>query len=771
MHYGEASRLSSGSNTPHRQSSIRAERARWESQLTEYERTVAVLRQRVAQLQRELDETYASKSWRITAPLRAARKHPPVWIGQFWPRVRKRLSTHIPPRATAIARQILRRPRAVPALRLTPAMDVLTEDLPAEQEAWPTSRPLISVIVPCFNYGAYVEEAVNSVLGQTLRDVEIIVVNDGSTDPNTIASLEALLKPRTRVVHQGNSGLPMARNRGIAEARGKYICCLDADDTLEPTYLEKAVSLLESNPGVGFVYPWVRLFGDQEDVWRTEAFDLRDLLGRNYISVAGVFRREDWEKVGGYTQALSHGYEDWEFWLKLAERGLRGRLIPECLFNHRLHGRTMVYQALDRHTSLVADIVRRHRALHTDPGIISQIERGYRDRRVKVPFLNLSRPSQWSRVAPSGMLLVMLPWTVAGGAEAVELEILSGLRVRFQEAISIVTTVQSENEWHWRFRRVTHEIYHLPNFLDSYCWGDFLENLIQTRGVDRVLLSGSEFGYRHLPVLKQRFPQLTVLNLLHNDSPQGHLGRSIEYDPYITTHVAVSQRIAVSLREFGNVPAKKTQVIYNGIDVEEKFNPSRSGETKARVSLGLPKRVPVVTYIGRLSPEKQPEDFLRLAADLKETHARFLLVGDGPLRDVIASQIRQLSLSRRLVWHRGVTPDLVPSVLAASDILAITSAVEGFPLVMLEALAMGVPVITYDVGEVRAAVVSGHNGWVIPRGDRNEFRRRTAALLSDERLLGELKSNARSSICQSSFTTASMVNAYAELLGITSTKQ
>jgi glycosyltransferase involved in cell wall biosynthesis len=162
-------------------------------------------------------------------------------------------------------------------------------------ERWEPDKPLVSVVIPCYNYGEYLEDAVASVLAQTLQDFEILVVNDGSTEPKTLEVLNSLPKPKTQVIHQDNKGLPAARNKGIAAARGKYICPLDADDMLGNTYLEKVICLLEAHPDLGFAYSWVRRFGLAHGVWRQPAYNFRSLLINNHISASAVFRKSAWE--------------------------------------------------------------------------------------------------------------------------------------------------------------------------------------------------------------------------------------------------------------------------------------------------------------------------------------------------------------------------------------------------------------------------------------------------------------------------------------------
>src|SRR5262245_21692055 len=139
---------------------------------------------------------------------------------------------------------------------------------------WPAHHPFISVIIPCYNHGKFLDEAIQSVLSQTVQDLEIIVVNDGSTNRESIDILNSLEQPKTRVIHlPQNMGLPAARNAGIREAPGKYICCLDADDKLQDTYLEKATAMMESNSGISFVGSWTQVFGSESRVWYAKQFD------------------------------------------------------------------------------------------------------------------------------------------------------------------------------------------------------------------------------------------------------------------------------------------------------------------------------------------------------------------------------------------------------------------------------------------------------------------------------------------------------------------
>ncbi len=195
--------------------------------------------------------------------------------------------------------------------------------------------PAIGVVIPCYNQGSTLDEAVRSVFAQTRGDFEIVIVDDGSTDPETRRLLADYRRPRTRVVRTENRGLPAARNAGIRRAANPYVCALDADDRLAPTWFEKALEVLEDDPSVSFVSHWLRTFGDQEWEWTPERCDLAALLDMNTVNGAAVVRRADLEAVGLYDETWRDGCEDWDLWLRMVERGFRGVILPEVLFHYR----------------------------------------------------------------------------------------------------------------------------------------------------------------------------------------------------------------------------------------------------------------------------------------------------------------------------------------------------------------------------------------------------------------------------------------------------
>jgi len=207
-------------------------------------------------------------------------------------------------------------------------------------------------------------EAIDSLLASTFRDFEIIVVDDGSDEVETIKVLSEINCPKTRVIHQENRGLSAARNCGISLSSGEYILCLDADDMITPTLLEKSFHVLESCPETGVVSTPPQHFGDQDYIWKPIPFSFYQLLRENLLHASCLFRRDIWKAVGGYDENMQAGCEDWEFWIRVAKAGWKFARIDEPLFLYRKHGKSRDSGAQKRRQEIFSYIQRKHSDLY-----------------------------------------------------------------------------------------------------------------------------------------------------------------------------------------------------------------------------------------------------------------------------------------------------------------------------------------------------------------------------------------------------------------------
>lgn len=197
--------------------------------------------------------------------------------------------------------------------------------------------PMISVVIPCYNMGAFIEETIASVKSQTFRNFEIIVVDDGSDDTKTVACLDRLASDgAVRLYRTPNKGVTSARNHGIQEARGTFILPVDADDLIEPDFLEKAVRVFEEHPETAIVCCDAIMFGALTGLCCLPEFSRERLLSENLLFASSMFRKSDWQTVGGYCEAMRYGWEDWEFWIAMTRhRGTVVR-IAEPLLKYRI---------------------------------------------------------------------------------------------------------------------------------------------------------------------------------------------------------------------------------------------------------------------------------------------------------------------------------------------------------------------------------------------------------------------------------------------------
>lgn len=212
-------------------------------------------------------------------------------------------------------------------------------------------EPTVSIIIPCYNQAHFVADALQSALGQTYPALEVVVIDDGSTDQleRVVASFGD--DPRLKYVAQENRGLPAARNRGIAESHGDYLKFLDADDWLAPTVIQTQTAIFERDPQLGLVYCdliHVDAEGkplDDYSVARTRAVLSGDifpslLLGGYFPPHAALVPRRVLERVGYFDEALG-GSADSELWMRIAAEGYPAYFVPEKLVYYRRHPHTM----------------------------------------------------------------------------------------------------------------------------------------------------------------------------------------------------------------------------------------------------------------------------------------------------------------------------------------------------------------------------------------------------------------------------------------------
>ena len=221
-------------------------------------------------------------------------------------------------------------------------------------------KPLVSVIVPLYNAAPYIGEALESIVASTYRPIEVVVVDDGSTDNSlSVATTFAERHPEVRVLHQSNAGVSAARNKAIREAEGEWILPVDADDKIGRTYIEHAVAAIR--PEVRVIGCRAVFFGTRTGEWKLPEYTPERLARRNMIHVSSLFRKADWKRIGGFCEEDIYR-EDWDFWLGIMEPGGEYVRLDEVGLYYRVTSGSRRHLAKAQKRIIVDAINRRHPA-------------------------------------------------------------------------------------------------------------------------------------------------------------------------------------------------------------------------------------------------------------------------------------------------------------------------------------------------------------------------------------------------------------------------
>ncbi len=213
----------------------------------------------------------------------------------------------------------------------------------------------VSIVIPCYNQARFLSDAIDSALNQSHKDIEVIVVNDGSLD-NTSEVATRYRAQGVKLIIQKNKGLSGARNAGIKNCAGGWVLTLDADDKIHPTFIEKTIGKND------IVSTGLVTFGNENRRWISPLRhpQAKDFLQKNYINCCSLFKKDVWTIAGGYDENMKDGYEDWEFWIRATKCGFNVTSVPEDLFYYRKHSVSMFTHAKNNHNKIIAYMAGKH---------------------------------------------------------------------------------------------------------------------------------------------------------------------------------------------------------------------------------------------------------------------------------------------------------------------------------------------------------------------------------------------------------------------------
>jgi len=577
----------------------------------------------------------------------------------------------------------------------------------------------VSIITPYYNTEAFFVETFVSLQAQSLQNWEWVIVDDGSTDQESVNRLAkvAAKDERIKVIRQTNAGPGAARNTAFRNVKGRYICLLDSDDMVEPTYLEKAVWFLDSNPEFAFCNSYSVVFGEQEYLW-TNGFERgKAHLQANSGPPISVIRRTAYADCGGFDESIRFGHEDWDFWLAMAKAGHWGYTIPEYLQWYRKRGNGRFEQIMrsgninDKFEKLM------HRKYD---GLDKHFPEPSRHH--PLPYETIETNSLVTNLLVANPLrrrvMFIVPWMVTGGADRVNLDLVEGLTSKGHD-ITICATLLADHRWEHQFSRFTPDIFVLPKILCASDYPRFLAYLIQSRQIDTVVITGSTIGYQFLPYLRAVSPGVAFVDMCHVEEPHwlngGHPRFGVGYQDALDLNIVTTKHLAEWMQGRG-ADGTRIRVMYTGVRSAQAIRLAGVRDLM-RAELNIPADMPVIVFAGRICEQKRPA---MLAEILKVAHAhglifRALIIGDGEQRGQLEELLSQYHLTTNVQMLGSVSHQRWLDILVASDILLMPSQYEGISIALLEAMAAGVVPVVAKVGG-QEEIVSPDAGVLIPHG-------------------------------------------------------
>lgn len=577
----------------------------------------------------------------------------------------------------------------------------------------------VSIITPYYNTEEFFVETFISLQAQSLQNWEWVIVDDGSTDQESVDRLAKIATKdnRIKVIRQINAGPSAARNKSVSHSVGRYLCLLDSDDMVEPTYLEKCVWFLESNPQFAFCNSYSVVFGEQELIW-TKGFERgRGFIKANSGPPISVIRRAAYNDCGGFDESIRFGHEDWDFWLAMAKAGHWGYTIPELLQWYRKRGNGRYEQIMKSgnvNHEFEQMIHRKYNGLDKQfPNPSRCQSKPYAKIETTSTVCNPLAKSQAGR-----RVMFLLPWMVTGGADRVNLDLIEGLTSKGHD-VTICATLLADHNWESVFKQFTPDIFILPNILKASDYPRFLVYLIKSRQIDSVVITGSTIGYQLLPYLRAVLPDVAFVDMCHVEEPNwlngGHPRFGVGYQDVLDLNIVTTEHLSHWMKDLGADEAR-IRVMYTGVRPVDEVQSSEM-HTLVRGDFNISLDVPVIVFAGRLCEQKRP---LMLAEILKTLHDsglvfRALIIGYGEQKRELSRLLSKYNLTSCVQMLGSVSHQRWLDVLSASDILLMPSQYEGISVALLESMAAGVVPVVAKVGG-QDEIVRSDAGVLIPHG-------------------------------------------------------
>lgn len=685
------------------------------------------------------------------------------------------------------------------------------------------NNPKISIVLPTYNGAKYLRQAIESCLNQTYRDIELIIVDDCSTDhtPEVVRSFD---DQRIRYVRNArNQRLPRSLNIGFAQASGEYLTWTSDDNEFLPEAIETMRMYLKEHPDVDFVYA-----DNLAKYWDTGETEKRNISGpekigeRNCVGACYLYTRRVYEAVGGFNPNYEL-VEDYEYWIRVSKK-FRMHYLPRVLYIYGEHSKSLTgtrmmsvllfdkiikyryhfisfpqfYDAVKQFLLVSIDCRKSYKQLLQSwlktvtpvsrislplgvffvvlglyvltrktlefavKKILWPLRKYDADRKIRRMTANLAVEKDKVNIlcAVTGMTM--------GGSQRVALNIAQKLKDTGDSRFHAVAPLKKDERLKDEFLAAFKNVISLEPVFDPKLYEQYYSKIIETLEIDILLISHSMTAYACVPALKRKFPKLKIVDILHLERVGATRDEMLWVNPYIDKRVCISlglRKHMIAKIGMDNGNAARFTTIYNGIDFTHyQSNSSLKGRFKSRFNIA--KEVKLISFIARFSEEKDPFLFVDIAQKVLKANPqaaiKFVMAGDGHLFKQVKERIRERGMAGHVLLTGML--DNVRELLADTYLLLVVANNEGIPLTIMEAMAMNIPVVSTIVGATEEILKDGVNGYLIPRNEdtANQFTRKVSNILNDENLYRALSINSKDDFSQE-FSQANMSRRYKEI--------
>ena len=524
--------------------------------------------------------------------------------------------------------------------------------------SWIFPRISFAIGITVYNQSkAELARSFDSALFQSLKANEIIVVNDGSTNPETLAFLDHIKESgkQIQIVSTENKGVIHARNLVLKLVTAKYVLFLDPDDELKLDYLERAKIEILSNETTDVFFTNVEIVSETKTtIWKTGPFLEKFLMVQNTIPMSSVIKTETIKDLRGFARDFELGLEDWDLWVRACLSGATAK-----------HLDFVGYRYFEKPISRSSE---------------AQKYQGYLTELIKQRSLQLPYGVTLDHLLSIKVFLIS-PWYIDGGGVD---KLIGSFIERFKNKhVALITTEPTPEGYKSKINSNLKREIPIVNRFEFKSDEDFLVQMKRLSSSDSLIINfNSPWALKNARRLKEISKKHFVFEF--NELGRDRAMKSLtNLDEIWLSHNGLLEDVKSQLSQQS---LKKYRTVHVGIKHGVVVKPNTQDRYSPTDSIK-------VGWLGRLSPEKDPMMFLEVASYFEDTSVEFKIAGDGPMRHLVMERIQRSSN----ITYEGFV-ESGNQFLQEIDILMLTSEIEGIPLVAMEALANGRYVVAPNIG-------------------------------------------------------------------------